>query len=54
VGDSGDKQAGIAHLVDAVVTNRDEAPVVTAVRSGRPSLFLVSWDDRPANGELFL
>jgi hypothetical protein len=31
-----------------------DAPVVTPVRSGRPSLLLVSWDDRPAHGELVL
>jgi hypothetical protein len=54
-GDSGDKQAGAAHLVEAVALSQDgDAPIVTAVRSGRPSLLLVSWDDRPAHGELTL
>lgn len=54
LGDSGDKQAGRAQIINAVVVGQDDAPVVTPVRSGRPSLFLVSWDDRPANGELTL
>ncbi len=54
-GDSGDKQAGRAQIVNAVaVSQGGNAPVVTPVRSGRPSLLLVSWDDRPANGELIL
>jgi hypothetical protein len=54
MGDSGDKQAGRAHILNAVVTNQDNAPVVTPVRSDRPSLLLISWDDRPAHGELTL
>ncbi|MCL4812800.1 MAG: hypothetical protein KJ061_09965 [Vicinamibacteraceae bacterium] len=55
LGDSGDKQAGRAGIVTAVaVSQGGNAPIVTPVRSGRPSLFLVSWDDRPANGELTL
>jgi hypothetical protein len=55
VGDSGDRQAGRAQIVDAVATSADgNAPIVTPVRSGRPSLLLVTWDDRPAHGELTL
>lgn len=55
LGDSGDKQAGHASIVTAVAVSADgNAPIVTPVRSGRPSLLLLSWDDRPANGELRL
>jgi len=55
LGDSGDKQAGHAQIVNAVAVSQDgDAPIVTPVRSGTPNLFLVSWDDRPANGELTL
>jgi hypothetical protein len=55
LGDSGDRQAGRAQIVDAVAVSQDgNAPIVTPVRSGRPSLFLVSWDDRPEHGELTL
>lgn len=54
LGDSGDKQAGRAQIINAVVVGQDDAPIITPVRSGSPSLFLVSWDDRPASGELTL
>ncbi len=53
-GDSGDRQAGRAQMVNAVGISNDNAPVITPVRSGSNTLFLVSWDDLSSHGELTL